>query len=79
MDYRELTQLLLNSCADWTLDEKKMVQKILSAMGVTVLQRKMWLQKFKQKLFLCTEKIIRRFGFFFFFYVLYFYWIFFFI
>ena len=43
MDYRDLCQVLLNSCADWTAEEKHVVQKILKSMGVTVIERRNWL------------------------------------
>ena len=40
MPYGELCQVLLRSCADWTAEERSVVKKILSAMGITVVDRR---------------------------------------
>ena len=40
MPYGELCQVLLRSCADWTVEERSVVKKILSAMGITVVDRR---------------------------------------
>jgi hypothetical protein len=50
IDYRELCQVLLNSCADWTVEEKGVVKKILRAMGVTVAERRTWRAQLRQSL-----------------------------
>ena len=43
-------QVLLRSCADWTSEERSVVKKILSAMGITVTDRRGWLARLRQDL-----------------------------
>ena len=43
-------QVLMQSCADWTVEEKEIVGKILKAMGLTVTERRNWLTKLKIEL-----------------------------
>jgi hypothetical protein len=43
-------QVLLRSCADWTTEERSVVKKILSAMGITVTERRAWLARLRQDL-----------------------------
>jgi Ca2+-binding EF-hand superfamily protein len=62
MDYRDLCQVLLNSCADWTVDEKHVVQKILKSMGVTVIERRNWLAKLRQTLHEASARMARKTG-----------------
>lgn len=62
MDYRDLCQVLLNSCADWTAEEKHVVQKILKSMGVTVIERRNWLAKLRQSLMDASSKVARKSG-----------------
>ena len=62
MDYRDLCQVLLNSCADWTAEEKHVVQKILKSMGVTVIERRNWLAKLRQSLMDASSKVARKTG-----------------
>lgn len=62
MDYRDLCQVLLNSCADWTVDEKHVVQKILKSMGVTVIERRSWLAKLRQTLHEASARMARKTG-----------------
>lgn len=62
MDYRDLCQVLLNSCADWTAEEKHVVHKILKSMGVTVIERRNWLAKLRQSLMDASSKVARRSG-----------------
>ena len=47
MDYIELCQVLIRSCADWTSEERGVVSKILKAMGITVLERRAWLGRIR--------------------------------
>jgi Ca2+-binding EF-hand superfamily protein len=62
MDYRDLCQVLLNCCADWTAEEKQVVHKILKSMGVTVIERRNWLAKLRQSLMDASAKVARRNG-----------------
>lgn len=62
MDYRDLCQVLLNSCADWTVDEKHVVQKILKSMGVTVIERRNWLARLRQTLHEASARMARKTG-----------------
>lgn len=62
MDYRDLCQVLLNSCADWTSEEKSVVKKILKAMGVTVVERRTWLARLRQSLMEADATITRKHG-----------------
>jgi len=45
--YVELFRLLLSTCAEWTVEEKSLVNKILQGMGITVNHRRMWLAKLR--------------------------------
>jgi hypothetical protein len=54
--------VLLNSCADWTAEEKHVVQKILKSMGVTVIERRNWLAKLRQSLMDASAKVARKTG-----------------
>ena len=47
MDYSELCQVLLRSCADWTSEERGLVSKILKSMGITVLERRAWIGRLR--------------------------------
>eukprot|EP01034_Spumella_vulgaris_P022749 gene22749-28907_t len=60
IDYRDLCQVLLNSCADWTVEEKNVVRKLLSSMGVTVLERRTWLARLRQSLVETSAKMSRK-------------------
>ena len=62
MDYRDLCQVLLSSCADWTSEEKQVVHKILKSMGVTVIERRNWLAKLRQSLMDASSKVARKSG-----------------
>lgn len=48
--YPDLFRLLLNTCAEWTSEERSLVSKILKAMGSTVHQRRLWLAKLRSLL-----------------------------
>jgi Ca2+-binding EF-hand superfamily protein len=50
MDYSELCQVLLRSCAEWTSEERNLVNKILKSMGITVLERRAWLGRLRVSL-----------------------------
>jgi len=50
MDYSELCQVMLRSCADWTAEERGLVTKILKSMGITVLERRAWLGRLRVSL-----------------------------
>lgn len=43
--YAEFCQILMQSCADWTLNEKQIVRKVLKAMGLTVPERRTWIAR----------------------------------
>lgn len=60
MNYRELCEILLNSCADWTAEERALVKHILASMGVTVIERRGWLARLRQNLMEAQSKIDRR-------------------
>ncbi len=47
MDYSELCQVLLRSSAEWTSEERTLVNKILKSMGITVLERRAWLGRLR--------------------------------
>ena len=47
MDYIELCQVLIRSCADWTSEERVVVAKVLKAMGITVIERRAWLGRIR--------------------------------
>lgn len=55
-------QVLLNSCADWTAEEKQVVHKILKSMGVTVIERRNWLARLRQSLMDASAKVARKTG-----------------
>lgn len=50
LSYVELCQVLMQSCADWTAEERVIISKILKAMGLTVSERRNWLTKLRADL-----------------------------
>lgn len=50
LSYVELCQVLMQSCADWTAEERVIISKILKAMGLTVSERRNWLTKLRSDL-----------------------------
>jgi hypothetical protein len=56
MKYSELFEVLLKSCAEWPAEEVAIVGKILTSMGVTVLERRAWLARVRQDLLMADSK-----------------------
>jgi hypothetical protein len=56
MKYSQFFDVLLKSCAEWPADEIAIVGKILTSMGVTVLERRAWLARLRQDLLTADSK-----------------------
>ena len=50
IDFAELCEILFKSCVHWSEDEKSIVSKVLSAMGSTLGERRLWMAHFQQDL-----------------------------